>query len=81
MRVLCCEIISLFVVELKVSDHTFVHELGISKALIDALVRKLCMKILKFIGLIPALQTKLVHTLLVFSVCNDICAISVCYPV
>ena len=39
---------------------------------IDALVRKLCMKLLKFIGLIRALQTKLVHTSLVFLVCHDL---------
>ncbi len=45
---------------------TCVHEWGIFNVLIDALVRKLCMKMLKFIGLIHALQTKLVHTSVVF---------------
>ena len=45
--------------------YTCVHEWGIFNVLIDALVRKLCMKMLKFIGPIHALQTKLVHKSLV----------------
>ena len=50
---------------------TCVHEWGMFNVLMNALVRKLCMKILKFIGLIRALQTKLVHTSLVFLVCHE----------
>ena len=48
------------------SHITCVHQWGIFNVLIDTLVRKLCMKMPKFIGLILALQTKLVHTSLVF---------------
>ncbi len=54
------------------TNNTCVHECGIFNVLIDALVRKLCMKMLKFIGLIRALQPKLVHTSLVFLVCHDL---------
>ncbi len=59
-----------------------VHEWGIFNVLIDALVRKLCMKMLKFIRLICALlQTKLVQTSLVFLVCHDLGQYLLCDPI
>ncbi len=39
------------------------------------------MKMLKFIGLIRALQTKLVHTSLVFLACHDLAQNLLCDPV
>ncbi len=39
------------------------------------------MKILKFIGLIRALQTKLAHSSLVFLVCHDLGQYLLCDPV
>ncbi len=42
---------------------------------------ELCMKMLKFIGLIRALQIKLVHSSLVFHVCYDLGQYLLCDPV
>ncbi len=70
-------IVYILFVEVKPRNSTCVHEWGIFNILIDALVRKLCMKMLKFIGLICGLQTKLVHTSLVFLVCHDLG--NICY--